>query len=162
MHSIEPKDEKEEGLTTMLKILIVESLDLNFSQHFEVKMPYHSENRELDLGYSLHHILHSSTHLSIQNYSSTPNTRYSTSTLASSTSSLRGSTPLNTLSSSGRTSLGSRKSQSESGRLPRRPSIWKTLPKKSSKRRRESGRGRSEKFYKRCQSGDKSLTRTPR
>jgi len=35
-------------------------MDLNFSQSFEVDMPYYSHTRELDLGYSLHNLLENS------------------------------------------------------------------------------------------------------
>lgn len=44
----------------MTKIIIIESLDNNFSQSFEVSIPYDSHHRELDLGQSLHHILNHS------------------------------------------------------------------------------------------------------
>jgi hypothetical protein len=44
----------------MTKIIIIESQDINFSQSFEVNIPYDSHHRALDLGYSLHHILNNS------------------------------------------------------------------------------------------------------
>ena len=36
-------------------------MDTNLNQSFEVKIPYDSQHRELDLGYSIHHILQNST-----------------------------------------------------------------------------------------------------
>lgn len=57
-------DVLSEESTTMTKIIIIESLDNNFSQSFEVSIPYDSQHRELDLGQSLHHILNDSNSLS--------------------------------------------------------------------------------------------------
>ena len=45
------------GGTSMKKVLIVECVESGFSEQFEAEVPYHWEERELDLGYSLDAIL---------------------------------------------------------------------------------------------------------
>lgn len=131
-------------------------MDLSFTQSFEVRIPYDSSSRQLDLGHSLHHILRNSILLLIQFYTMTHIYRSSISIQKNNCFSMPEFFRLNIPSLSARILLHNNKLLSEFGILAQKPNIlqfYLNNKRRKKRKRKEQDLVQFRKYYKRFHNG---------